>query len=427
MNRLGHVIGIGALSTLGLLWQAGCKQAAHNLPPAPTGAGPTLQFEPHPQSLSLLANISATRHPRIGADAVASGVVHFLVVIGDGEDSRLAMLNSNDSGDTYEKPVWISEEGVAVSSHGENSPTLIVRPDITYAAWNQQGDIRLARSLSWGQAFERPVRISDKPAQDFSGYISIGVAPNGDVHAVWLDTRDREHGQKVYSVYTARSADRGETFGKNVRVAAHVCECCRPNVAFGPNNEVLIFWRHIYPGSIRDMTAAVSQDGGESFGAPVRIAQDNWVLEGCPDSGVALARSGNRIYAAWLTEASPAISGVRLTWSDDAGRSWAPAVLASQGILDANYPALSTASDGRVELVFQGRDPQRDKGWAATSAFVVEIATDGMPSVPLEVPGIRGAVSRPTVFAATNGRVFIAWTSVQDGKEVAFFSRARHM
>jgi len=184
MNRLRHVIGIGALSTLGLVWQAGCKQAAHNLPPAPTGAGPTLQFEPHPQSLSLLANISATRHPRIGADAVASGVVHFLVVIGDGEDSRLAMLNSNDSGDTYEKPVWISEEGVAVSSHGENSPTLIVRPDITYAAWNQQGDIRLARSLSWGQSFERPVRISEKPARFQSAWRRTAMFTRfGSIHA----------------------------------------------------------------------------------------------------------------------------------------------------------------------------------------------------------------------------------------------------
>jgi hypothetical protein len=148
-------------------------------------------------------------------------------------------------------------------------------------------------------------------------------------------------------------------------------------VSLGPNNEVLVFWRHIYPGSIRDMTVAVTRDGGASFSSPIRIAEDNWKLAGCPDSGVALARSGNRVCAAWLTEASPAISGVRLTWSDDAGRSWAPAVLASQKVLDANYPPLSATEGSRVELIFQGRDPERQAGWSANSAFLVEIDKDG--------------------------------------------------
>ena len=30
-----------------------------------------------------------------------------------------------------------------------------------YAAWNQGGDIQLARSLNWGGSFEQPMRISD--------------------------------------------------------------------------------------------------------------------------------------------------------------------------------------------------------------------------------------------------------------------------
>jgi hypothetical protein len=137
------------------------------------------------------------------------------------------------------------------------------------------------------------------------------------------------------------------------------------------------------------MTVAASRDNGETFGPRMRIAEDNWKLEGCPDSGIALARTANRVYAAWLTEAAPAVNGVRFTWSDNAGKTWAPAVLASQKILDANYPSLSAAADGRVELAFQGRNPEKNKGWAASSAFVVEIAPDGGLSAPVEVPGIR--------------------------------------
>ncbi|HTZ31532.1 MAG TPA: sialidase family protein [Methylomirabilota bacterium] len=417
-----------------LVWFAvisGCsKQEAkkETATPSAATAAATLQFEPHPQTLSVPGDPgAATRHPKIGGDNVASSVIHFLTVLGEGDNSRLALLNSNDSGDTFEKPVWVSEKGAKFSSHGENSPALLITPEVTYAAWNQGGDIRLSRSMNWGASFEKPVRISDKPEKDYSGYVSIGVAPNGDVYAVWLDTRDREDGHEVYSLYLARSKDHGATFGKNVRVAAHVCECCRPNVSFGPNGEVLAFWRHIYPGNVRDMTVAVSRDNGETFSAPVRIAEDNWKLEGCPDSGVAVARTGDRVYAAWLTEASPTRSGVRMTWSDDAGKTWAAPVMASQKTLDANYPAMSVADDGRVEMVFQGRNPEKEKGWAPTTAFVVEIGKDGGLSTPLEVPGIAAAVSRPTVYTGINGRVFVGWTEVKEGKGTAKYARGRRM
>ena len=397
----------------------GC--AKHQLPQS------SLQFEPQPRSLSASSGISPTRHPRLAGDGVASSSLHLLAVIGEGDNSRLALLNSNDSGDTFDKPVWVSEKRAALSSHGENGPTLLITPDIFYAAWNQGGDIRMARSLSWGESFEKPVHISDKPSKAFSGYVSIAVAPNGDVYAVWLDTRESSPNRDVYSLFVARSKDKGATFGKNVKVADHVCECCRPNLSFGPDNEILVFWRHIYPGSIRDMTVAVSHDSGETFSGPARIAEDNWKLEGCPDSGVALARAGKRVYAAWLTEATPIVGGVRMAWSDDAGKSWSPPILASQKILDANYPALSASEDGRVELVFQGRNPEKSKGWASTSAFVVELTLDGNLSSPSEIPGITSAVSRPTIFAATSGRVFTAWTGVENGKPAVFISRGRHL
>ena len=402
-----------------------CIAACGRTQLAPRTETRSLQFEPAARSMLAITGISPIRHPKLGVDPVSSNGVYMLAVLGEGDSSRLALLNSTDGGDSFGKPVWVSEPG-GVNSHGENSPALIVTPDVMYAAWNQGGDIRLARSLSWGGSFEKPVRISDKPAKAFSGYVSIGVAPNGDVYAVWLDTRESTPTQDVYAIFLARSTDKGATFGKNIKVADHVCECCRPNVSFGPNGEVLVFFRNIYPGSIRDMTVAVTRDGGNTFTAPVRVAEDNWKLEGCPDSGIALARSDNRIYAAWLTEASPSLDGVRLTWSDDAGKSWAPAVLASQTVLDANYPALSASDDGRVELIFQGRNPQKQAGWSTTSAFLVEIDKDGRLTLPAEVPGTATAVVRPTVAAGANGRVFTAWTATTDGKHTVVLSRARH-
>ena len=217
----------------------------------------------------------------------------------------MALLNSSDGGDSFDKPVWISEPGDAVSSHGENSPTLIVTPDVMYAAWNQNGDIRWRVPFPGGRVSKSPSASLISPRRRIAATFLLGSLRMVSLRRLARYPREYAGTDKVYSLYFARSTDNGATFRKNVKVADHVCECCRPNVSFGPNNEVLVFWRHIYPGSIRDMTVAVTRDGGASFSSPIRIAEDNWKLAGCPDSGVALARSGNRVYAAWLTEASP--------------------------------------------------------------------------------------------------------------------------
>ena len=187
----------------------------------------------------------------------------------------------------------------------------------------------------------------------------------------------------------------------------------------------MVFWRKVYPGSIRDMTVAVSTDGGTSFSPAKKIAEDNWKLDGCPDSGPATAHTGHRVYVAWLTEASPERNGVRLTCSDDGGRTWAPATLASQDVLDANNPSLSTADDGHVLLAFQGRDPVQRGGWNSLGVFIVEIRADGSFSKPIAVPATPAPAIRPTIATGTAGKFFVAWTAYSAGKPTVLLERGR--
>lgn len=407
-------IQIGMLATLATM--AGCRPSS----------APLYEFEPTPRPLIALKGIDSSRNPRVASDWISSPTMYVLAVLENNGVPGLALLNSEDGGDSFEPPVWASEKGTAISSAGENSPAFIWTPDWLYAAWTEDRDIRFARSR-WGAPFQKPVKVTDKITNTYSTYPSIGVAPNGDVYIAWIDTRPQpESGDKeTYSLYIARSADQGVTFGKNIRVAKDICPCCRPTLAFGPKGEVLVFWRHVYPGPIHDMTVATTTDGGNSFSPSQRVAVDNWKIDGCPDSGPTAVRSGNRIYVAWLTEASPQISGVRLSWSDDAGKTWAPAVKGSQNILDANYPAMSVAEDGRVVLVFQGRDPKQQAGWAPNGIFAVTIGPDGKLSRPIPVPGIPSSAHRPAVAAGTGGRVYVVWTGTIGGKEAVYMSRGR--
>ena len=408
----------GLVILLGITFAFGCARSH----------GDIYRFEPAPRPVLAQAGLRPSRNPRLGADWVSSPTLYLLGVLQDGEQPRLALLTSSDGGDSFGKPVWVSEAGKAVTSGGENSPAFVATERALYAAWNEGHHLLFARSLNWGGSFEKPIAIADKTDESFSGYPSLGVAPNGEVYAVWIDTRDRVKGaDDDYAVYLARSSDGGSSFGPDSRVAIKICPCCRPTLAFGPGGEVLVIWRHIYPGPIHDMTVAVSHDQGKTFSFPRRIAEDNWKIDGCPDSGPATARSGKRIYVAWLTEARPEINGVRLTWSDDGGANWAPAIMGSQGIVDANYPAFSVGDDGRVVLVFQGRDPQAKAGWNPFGVYAVEISPDGKLGVPIAVPGIPSSAQRPTVAAGTGGRLYVAWTATAENQKAIYISRGRSM
>ena len=47
---------------------------------------------------------------------------------------------------------------------------------------------------------------------------------------------------------------------------------------------------------------AVSRDGGRTFAAPVRVSEDRWALEGCPDDGPGTALDAqHRIHIVWPT------------------------------------------------------------------------------------------------------------------------------
>ncbi|MGH9913696.1 MAG: sialidase family protein, partial [Pyrinomonadaceae bacterium] len=326
--------------------------------------------------------------------------------------------------------VPISEPDAEVNSHGENSPTIAVTGTEICALWEQRAatgsrDLMFARSLSYGHNFEKPIRITDKTVPSFNGFSSLAVAPNGDIYAVWLDARDQPQPPGTFALYFAKSTDHGATFSRNVRVSTGVCPCCRPTLAFGSKGEIFIAWRKVFDGDVRDMVIATSNNGGETFAEPVRVAVDNWRISGCPDSGPVLAQQGERLYIAWFTEAEGK-AGVRLSWSNDGAQTFTPPIIVSSNILDANHPSFSTSEDGKTLLVFVGRDPTQKQRWSTLQPYLVEIGGAGEVTQPIPVPGSQKVNSYSAIAAGTVGRVFIAWAELKENGESVILSRGRN-
>jgi len=395
------------------------------------GKRANLQLEPEPRAISRRLNIPAARHPRVALDP-AGDTLYVLAVTGSDPVSQLVLLTSVDGGDTFEQPVQVNEPGTNVGSHGENSPTLLFGPgEKIYTTWEQQEgeatNIMFATSLDFGATFEKPVRVTDQTTPTYSGYPAVAVSPNKTLCATWLDFRDgSDHGDTA-AIYLSCSIDEGATFSKNVKVTDGVCPCCRPSIVYGPQGQLMVFWRRVFPGNVRDMVVSISTDQGNTFAPPVRVAEDNWKLEGCPDSGPAVIRAGSRVYVAWLTEATRARSGVRLAWTDDGGRTFSLPVMASTKTLDSNHPAFALEGDGHVLLSFQARDPWQKGGWTPPRPYAVEIDQHGDLSDPMLIAGGTMPVEFPTVTTGNAGRIFFAWTESTGEKPAVVLLRARNV
>ena len=391
---------------------------------------PACVFEARPRPVLEGVGVAESWDPTLAVDT--AGTLYLFTVYQQNSKPRLGLLTSHDGGDTLAPSVLpISEADASIGSHGEQSPSVAMTRGGIYALWqqsrqNRSETIMSARSLSWGESFDKPVQVSDKDAPSNRGFPSVGIAPNGDVYAIWLDERDTSQpNEETSSVYLARSTDHGTTFGRNVRVAKGACPCCRPSLAFGAQSEVFVAWRRVFRGEVRDMVVSTSRDGGQTFADPVRVHDDGWKLNGCPDCGAALAESNGALCVAWMTEGREERPRIRFARSADGAKSFSAPIDISRDILDPNHPSLKTAEDGTVWLIFQGRAPSSSGSWNKTQAYVVEVDPRGSPSLPTPVPGSENSIAYPTMALGSGGRLFVAWTQPQVNRSVVMLSRGR--
>jgi hypothetical protein len=219
-----------------------------------------------------------------------------------------------------------------------------------------------------GQTWSSGVKINSVPNAAREGLHGMGGDQHGKVYAVWLDARNN-----AAQVWGAASQDGGQTWGENLMIYqspdGHVCECCHPSVEVAKNGEVRVMWRNWLRGS-RDMYTAVSNDGGRTFGAAVKLGSGTWPLNACPMDGGSLVgafsvwRRGDKVYYTFDRSAElllgtgtqPIVSlgsgGPYFIWQQDSRllvktMYAAPYVLSQSG----TYPAMAVASASQLPVV----------------------------------------------------------------------------
>jgi hypothetical protein len=262
----------------------------------------------------------------------------------------------------------------------------------------------------------------------------ITVDEHGTAHVIWLDHRglaqadgkprhrhgDHKPGATVLTTDAAAQAvamarksglyyRSDDAASVEHEIASTVCYCCKTALAAG-GGRLYAAWRAVYPGSIRDIAAATSADGGRTFGEPSRVSQDNWQIAGCPDDGPAIAldaHGGAHIVWPTLLEGPDPVGALFYATSGD-GRAYSTRVrVPTLGGSKPTHPQIVAAPDGTIVLAWDEVPPD-----GVRTAAVSVVETRGSTRVPgRPVPLNDGAAASYPVLAATSRGIVAAWTS----------------
>jgi hypothetical protein len=309
---------------------------------------------------------------------------------------------SRDGGRAFGAPVRVNDVDGDARLNGEQPPQVALvrragREPAIVIVWTTKGSkgtkLLQSRSDDGGRSFVAASVVPGTDAAGNRGWEAIGVETGGRVDAIWLDHRELAAGSTLaMSHHEHRSADKpdGVAMAQQSKlffasldgtlapraVTGGVCYCCKTALAFGDRGAIYAAWRHVYPGNLRDMAFTTSRDGGRTFAPPVRVSEDKWALEGCPDDGPAMVVDAqNRIHVVW--------------------------------------PTLVTEPTGPGAE--RGGPSPRTSVADPTIALFYAMSTDGSRFTPRERIPTEGLPHHPRIVAGANGALTVAWDESASG------------
>ncbi|MBO0934435.1 exo-alpha-sialidase [Fibrella aquatilis] len=233
------------------------------------------------------------------------------------------MAVSADGGQTFGQKIRIPAPA-NLSVHAEGMPKVAVKTDGTVMALFEvprpvessrfAGDLLFTTSSDGGKTWTgpKPLHQNTAPGKSHS-FADLTRLPNGQIGVVWLD--DKMPGYEGRPVKFVQTLPQGG-FSPEIVVDSNVCQCCRTNVFVDSKQQIHLAYRDMLPdpnGEIaaRDISHAISTDGGKTFGPPAVLVADNWCVNACPHAGPSVAETGEGVFVTWFSGKENAI-GLRL-------------------------------------------------------------------------------------------------------------------
>jgi len=326
---------------------------------------------------------------------------------------------SRDGGLTFGSPVRVNTVAGEARVSGEIAPrvSLVPKPGgdpEIVVLWNAKDgttQIKIARSHDGGRTFGAARPLQTAGAAGDRGWHALTVDKGGTAHAIWLDHRGMaagkdaaaDHKEHDGAAMAQRSglyyASSGATVSADRELFKGVCYCCKTAMATGPDGTLYAAWRHVFAGNFRDMGFTSSRDGGKTFAPLVRVNQDGWSINGCPDDGPAMVVDlKGTVHLVWPTVAGGTEGALLYAVSRD-GRSFsAPVRVPTLGSPKPSHPQIAIDSRGRVVVAWdEVRNGVRGAAFSRMTAGAFAPAqsfgTNAPSTYPVLAAGAKGLVA----------------------------------
>lgn len=327
----------------------------------------------------------------IALQVAAEDVVGPAVSTAFGPDGRLWRLVptqsfvevdfSTDLGNSFSKAVRVNPRKQKIRASSEDRPGIAVAPSgrifVLYFAEAKKPWTTYLSYSDDGKNFVAPVKTSSYAdrAKHYQDQLFIDTA--GDLQVFWIDERNIESrngmGGALYSG-GLRSGSWGDL--PNRQVFEPMCECCRLALDTNPDGDTILLGRMVFEDRVRDLgLLRIGADPAANPINPVRVTDDDWEINACPEHGPALSiDAGGRYHVAWFTLGIER-RGLFYAYSDDNGPiTSVPVQLGNQNALPGHADVL--ADQDRVALVWKEFDgqqtsvvgmisPDRGQSWSA--------------------------------------------------------------
>jgi len=333
---------------------------------------------------------------------------------------------SPDGGKTFNLPVKVNSAAGVVWGQQVSRPRIVGTPNGTWHVSYAANDIHptlnktlltthYARSIDSGQSFEAPRRLSAITDQDMSGVIhggfasaaafgTITAAPDGSVHAYWIDTRHMKPDSDSGALYSVSSRDDGATFAAERQlIDTSVCPCCQLTAIANEKSEILLGSRRVEKDSFRPATIMTLSSKKDIAGERRSIGGAPWQIAGCPLKPTVIATRGKHVFAA-VHNGGEATPGVILSVSNDSGKSFKSSDVVHTAAAVSDAPALA-ANDSRVLLAWHAK-----VGSASRRVFYRFYSLAGAPTSDItELDTAPGVSQHPMVTVKPNGNFQLVW------------------
>ncbi|WP_417428322.1 sialidase family protein [Halpernia sp.] len=296
-----------------------------------------------------------------------------------------------------------------VSTHEEGMPKIAFKNDgtifVSYESSVPVAGTKWGRTLlkfitskDDGKTWSKPANVAISSAkiasQSFSGLARIG---DGEIAAVWLDSNANPNLHTRVVMFAKTNAQ--NTFDTPVQITTRTCECCRVAVSGNKNGQIIVAFRDLLDGNVRDISSSISNDNGKTFQEPIDFSKDGWIINGCPHNGPSISNHGSKNFATWYSGADD--GAMHFAELDRDGKVLNKKILTKKG----RFAQITQLPNEQSIVAYNVEFEKSGK----TFSQIMILKTSEKNATPIKVGNPKGNANYPMIEAIDNQNVIVAW------------------